>query len=240
MSNDTVVPAEDTKVTAPEEKQENKTIGDILDKKEEAREEKVVPESVFLKEKSARKELTKEVKELRKMIENGDTKQEVSQTIEEIAEEFNVDKNFVSKLAKAIKGDTEKDLEERVASKLKPIEEREKGEKITKIFNEHFEKVIDELPEYKDIVNKDVIKKLSLDPENSNKTFQQLIEETYGRSIRGKKTLESTTPRGGKEPEEIDYTRAAKDSAYYKEIMSNPTLKKEYNGNLMSRIAKYL
>ena len=38
-------------------------------------------------------------------------------------------------------------------------------------------------PEYKNIVDPDLIKKLSLDPANQNETFEQLIIETYSKDI---------------------------------------------------------
>lgn len=65
-------------------------------------------------------------------------------------------------------------------------------------FQKYFKQAIDILPEYKDIVDPIVMKELSLKPENSNKTFPQLIIETYGIKLPAK-TLKnavstSTTP----------------------------------------------
>jgi len=96
------------------------------------------------------------------------------------------------------------------------------------------------MPEYENLVNREVIKVLSLDPKNANKTFAQLIEETYGKAITGKRTIETTKPGGGKEPTEIDFDKALKDTEYFKEIMSNPTLKKKYNDSISSRVSRYL
>jgi hypothetical protein len=92
------------------------------------------------------------------------------------------------------------------------------------------------MPEYKNIANKDVIKSLSLDPKNANKTFAKILEDSYGHLITGKKTLEKTTVRGGNSDSPIDFNKAAKDMEYYKEIMANPELKKKYNESLTDRI----
>jgi hypothetical protein len=62
------------------------------------------------------------------------------------------------------------------------------------VFNEHFDKTISQMPEFDGVVNKDVIKTLSLDPSNKNKTFQQLIETAYGHLVAGRKTMEASRP----------------------------------------------
>ena len=55
-----------------------------------------------------------------------------------------------------------------------------RDERIDKLFWEAFNKTIATMPEYKDIVEPEVIKTLSLKPENSNITFAQIIIDTYG------------------------------------------------------------
>ena len=156
----------------------------------------------------------------------------MSEGLEKIAEEHDVDIGFLNELAKNLKSS----LKEEMKTEMKPIYERENQEKINKIFKEHFKRTLEAMPEYKDIANKDVIKKLSLLPENSNKTFAKILEESYGHLIKGKKTLES--PKGGKEEPigEIDYRKAVTDTKYYEKIMANPELKKRYNENLPSRL----
>jgi hypothetical protein len=47
------------------------------------------------------------------------------------------------------------------------------------IFQNHFDVVIKRMPEYQSIVDKKVIKELSLKSENGNKTLSQIIVETY-------------------------------------------------------------
>ena len=213
------------------------TVGEMMgeEPKSEKKEESV-PLSEFLEIKKANKLLTKELKDFKKSVEDGASDKEIASDIDTLADENNVDKNFLRKFAKAIKAETEKDLEEKISSKLKPIEDKERAENVSKVFNSHFDKVLDEMPEYKEIVNRDVIKSLSLQRENQSKTFAQILEETYGNAIRGKRTIETATPRGGKEPESIDYDRMRTDDKYYDEVMKNPSLKKEWNDNLIKNI----
>jgi len=218
------------------------TIGEVLDPKEKKDGEgKTVPEAAFLELKKENKETKKALADLQRKIEAGASKEEVNADIESIGEEFGVDKKFLNKLAAAIRKEADKDAEERLAGRLKPLEEKERAAKIEKVFTQHFDKAMVDMPEYADIVNRDVIKALSLDPSNQNKTFTQLIEETYGKALpAGKRTLETTTHRGGKSPDKVDFDRASKDQKYLTEILSNPDTKKEYNEGLTERLSSSL
>jgi len=188
-----------------------------------------IPESAFLKEKMARKDAEKRIKELEAKIRADDApRSEVSEDIASIAKEFDIDPTFLDKLEKSIRSKTEKEIE----SKFKPMEEKERQAAIDKAFDTHYSAAIESMPEFKEVVNPAVIKALSMLPQNGNKTFTQLIEETYGNAITGKRTIVSTTPGGGKDPQPLDYQRAQRDKAYFNEIMQDPKRKAEYN-NIM-------
>lgn len=190
----------------------------------------------FLELKRENKEFKKSIKDLEAKISEGATKQEVSADISALSEEYpDVDKNFLTKLAATIKAQVEKDTDEKLSSRLKPLEQKEKDEKIDSVFSTHFNLAMEKMPEFKDIINRDVIKTLSLDPRNKNKTFQQIIEETYGNALTGKRTIEPTTPGGGKDPENLDFDRARIDTNYFKEVMANPRLKAEYNDKMLKK-----
>lgn len=220
----------ETKVEAKKEE----TVGEALSEKKEPR---MVPEAVLLEYKNANKELKKDLKELKALIESGASKKEVSTDLKAIADEHNVDAEFLQKFAEAIKAQAEKEIEEKVSSKLKPLEEKEKREKLDSIFKENYLRALEANPEYKDIANEAVIKSLSLDPSNQNKTWSQLLEMTYGHLVTGKKTMETSTARGGKDDnQKVDFDRATTDSKYFAEIMANPELKKEYNETLVQRL----
>lgn len=235
MSEMTVTPEEEAKETiSPEEKTiveepKEKTVGELLEDKKD------VPLAIFLEKKKEAKALEKELSDLKQQIKDGATKSEAKAELKDIAEKYDVDPNFLSELSTIIYSKAKGDVEETLKSKLQPLEDKEREEKINKAFNEHYEKVIEELPEYADVINKDIIKSLSLLPQNANKTFQQIIEETYGKTVTGKKTLETATPRGGKETS-LDMSRI-NDPEYFKRVMENPELKKKYNEGLTSRIS---
>lgn len=209
-------------------------VGEALKTKDEPKkdEPKLVPEAVLLEFKKENKELHKELKDLKKLIEDGAPKREVSADIKSLAEKHNVDPEFLTDFAAAVRKEAEGDAD----AKLKPIRDKEQADKLEKVFNENFDKTMEEMPEYAKLVNKDVIRTLAFDPKNANKTFAQIFESAYGHLVTGKKTLEPTKHQGGKKDTTVDIARAQKDPAYFAEIMADPELKKQYNSSLEFRI----
>ncbi len=205
------------------------TISDMVPEKET---ENMIPESAFLGEKKARKALEKEVIALKKQIETGSSTEDISDSIDAIAEEHDIDRGFLKKLAQTIKADTEKELEQKFNSKF---ESREKIDKFETAFNKGLALALERGPEFKDIANPDVIKQLALLPQNASKTISEIIEETYGNAIQGKRTIETTTPGGGKDPEPLDLNRAGKDIEYFNEVMADPKKKAQYNEAMLSK-----
>lgn len=188
----------------------------------------------FLEIKKQNKEFKKTIDDLTKKIEEGATSTEVTTSLESIAEEYpDVDPKFLNKLATAIRAQVKKDAEADIAARVGPLEKKDRDAKIDAAFTKHFNAAMEAMPEFKGIVNAAVIKKLSLDPENKNKTFKQLIEETYGDALTGKRTIESTVPGGGKDTDPLDFAKARKDPAYFDIVMANPRLKAEYNEKML-------
>jgi uncharacterized protein YfcZ (UPF0381/DUF406 family) len=222
---ETVTPAQEgTQVSEPQEE----TIGSVL---QEKREPDAIPKARLDKEIARRKEAERALAELQqKATTQSMTREEINTDLRALADEHGIDAGFLNKLATAIKAQAEAQIEE----KLRPLTERERQQKIDAAFNVGFSKAMDNLPEYKDVVNPSVIKTLSLDPSNANKTFRQLIEETYGNALAGKRTIERATPRGGATSGDLDFRRARTDSAYFREVMADPTLKKQYNDRLIA------
>ena len=236
MDETKVVPAEESNITETAEtvaEIKEVTIGDALH--EEKRLPKMVPESVLIEYKKESKSVRRELDSLKKSIEEGATKTEVKQSISDLASKHNIDASFLNEFAKAMKEEAEADIEDRIASKMKPIQDKEISEKREKIFEEHFNKTLEAMPEYKNLINKDVIKSLALNPANRDKTFAQIFQDSYGHLVTGKRTLESTKPRGGAKDTTIDLQRASRDEAYLKEVLSDPQLKKVYNEGLAQR-----
>lgn len=223
--------------TPAAETKTEETISEVLGTKEPTVEVtkpdvKMVPEATYL-------ELKREFKALKKSIADGATNKEVSADLKSLAEKHNVDQDFLEELAEVMKKESKSDFEEELASKLKPIQEKDRQVKINNAFENAFAKAIEKAPEYQGIVNKEVIKTLSLDPRNANKTFNQLIDESYGHLVTGKRTLDAT---GGSSRVEttVDMAKAKTDGEYFKKVMADPVLKEQYNKDLPNRLSTYL
>ncbi len=214
------------------------TLGEIIEPK--AEELPTVGLDKFLDIKKENKELKKQLNDLAKRIEKGEDRQEISDDLEALAEEHDIDKAFLSKLVKTVQSQAIGSLEERINQKIEPLTRSQQEQKLNESFNKVFTKTLENSPEYKDIVNPEVIKALALSPVNAKKTMSQILEETYGHLITGKRTIETTKPGGGKEPQELDYSKANSDSDYFKEVMANPKLKEEYNKKNLSEVMKFL
>lgn len=240
---DPVVDAKDTKTvdTKTDDSKDTKAdkkdvkLGDALDtgKKTDARDQKLIDaETVISDMKKENKQMARDLKDIKTAIESGATKKEVSANLKELAEKHNVDVDFLQDFAATVRKDAKADAE----AEVKPIKDAEQAEKLNKVFNDNFDLTLKDHPEYAKIVSKDVIKTLAFDPKNADKTFAQIMEESYGHLVTGKKTLESTKPRGGVKDAKVDFARASRDTEYFKEIMADPDLKKQYNENLGGRI----
>lgn len=209
------------------------TVGETLVSPEVKKAVDSVPLSRLNKEIAKRKELEERLATLESQATYKSDAQ-VDADINSIAEEFNLDANALNKVAAVIKRQTEQDLEER----FRPITEREEMSRKETLFNQHFSKAMENLPEFKDIVNPEVIKQLAFNPTNGGKTFSQLIQETYGPALKGRETVETTVPRGGATGD-FDINRAKSDPSYFKEVMANPTLKAKYNDALLQQVSRY-
>lgn len=228
--NKVIEPAEVVKKTETPAEVAEETIGEKLTPKENS----TVPLSTFLELKKENKAAKQDLAELQTKIEDGASAAEVSKGIKEIAKEHNVDENFLSEFANTVKAQAEKEIDSKIEEKLKPLQAEDNAKKIDEIFNSNFDKVLESRPEFDGIVNKAVIKTLALDPANKNKTFTKIIEESYGHLVKGAKTIEASTP-GKADIQELDKTKL-KDPAYMKQVLANPTLKKEYNAGLIERL----
>lgn len=188
--------------------------------------ERMVPEHALAAANRAKKAAERELQALREAIENGATQQEIASSVDDIAQEYDIDPNFLKKLTDRVKLETEQALDAKYADKLTA---KERQEKFDEAFKKQYDTALERGPEFGTIANMDVIKSLATLPQNKNKTVSQLLEETYGNALTGKRTIETTQPGGGKDPEPLDYDRAQKDLEYYNKIMQDPKLKEKYN-----------
>lgn len=224
-----IEPVEVVKETTPAVKVEE-TIGEALKPREDT-----VPLSKFLELKTENKAAKRDIADLQSKIKDGATKNEISKGIKEIADEHNVDENFLMEFANTIKAQAESGIDNKIAEKLKPLQDEDNAKKIDNIFNTSYDKVIETMPEYKDIVNKAVIKTLALDPANKNKTFTKIIEESYGHLVKGVKTIDASTPDTRDKDQTLDKSKL-KDPTYMKSVLADKVLKEEYNKGLIDRL----
>lgn len=237
MSDDKNVqaqPVKEAEVTPAVAPKDETKASEIYEKKEA----KVVPEAKFLEYKKENKELKKEIAEIKRMMTEGATKAEVDNEIESLAKEHNIDTNFLKKLSSTIEKDlsTKFSKEEPKKKDNSDDEEETKVVDIDKSFNEHYERVIQHLPDFDGIVNKEIIKSLALNPKNGHKTLTEIIEETYGAVLKGKKTIDATKPGGGKDPQPLDMKRAQTDAEYRRNVVfADPDLKRQYNAQMLTR-----
>lgn len=226
--------AETPKVEVPAvEKPKEPTVSELLETKKPDVPQDVVPLATHLETKKEVKELRKSIKDLEEKVKQGAPKVEITEDIAALGTEFGVDATFLARLSSALTSKAKTELAAETEAALQPLRDKDKQAKIDEAFTLHFGKAMETMPEYEKVVNPDIIKTLSLDPRNANKTFAELIEETYGNAVTGKRTIETTTPGGGKDNSPLDYQRAVKDPEYFKEVMNNPTLKKEYNDKML-------
>lgn len=131
--------------------------------------------------------------------------------------------------------DDETDVK-KLAHELEQIKEKDRRAALEAVFTKHFNDALENAPEYKDIVNVEVIKAMAFNPENANKTYKQLLDEAYGNAVTGRRTIENATPRGGAKDTKVDMDRAQSDTEYRHMVLADPELKKQYNENLTDRV----
>lgn len=210
------------------------TIGELSEEiyneeSEEHASEKTVPEYAFVAQKKALIAAEKELKALRESMQYQEATQYEQVTgVDAIADKYNIDREFMNELKSTI----ENDLDAKYASKESA---KEKADKFNDAFSKQYNTALERGPEFQAIANPDVIKTLATLPQNKNKTVSQLLEETYGNALTGKRTIETTQPGGGKDPEPLDIAKAEKDINYFNEVMADPKKKAQYNEAMLKK-----
>lgn len=108
-----------TQESVPETKTE--TISDIIDKPAQV-EKQTVGLDKYMQEKKDRQAAEKKLAELESTIKSGATKSEISEDIESIANEYNIDSDFLARFAKGI----ESKFEGKIKETLRPITEEDR------------------------------------------------------------------------------------------------------------------
>ncbi len=217
-------PETETTVETTPEVANEQTIGDMVEETQPESKPKNQLVERYLNEKKLRKSAERELEELRALVESDSSQEEIDEGVADFTEKYDINPEFVN--------DWEARMEKKFEARFGQKEQENKFEdKFSKAFNEALERG----PEFKAIANTEVIKTLAKLPQNSRKTVSQLLEETYGNALTGKRTIETTTPGGGKDPEPLDLKRAEQDIEYYKQVMADPKKKAQYNAHMLAR-----
>lgn len=236
MEEETIIPSDSEVIETVETTTEEipQTISDMTDsvdnQSDEQPVEKTVPEYAFVAQKKALQKAEKELRELQAQKTNNAPIS--ASSLSDIADKYDIDPNFINELAHVIRNEATAEVESKISSQQA---EANKKQKFEELFTNAFNQAIESAPEFGTIANSDVIKQLALLPQNANKTVLQIVEETYGNAIQGKRTIETTKPRGGRDVEPLDFSKAENDIEYFKEVMADPDKKAKYNEYMLKK-----
>lgn len=185
--------------------------------------------------------LQAEVTKLKSSAMSGDMPMgEVNDQLRKLAEEHNVDQSFLAKLVSTVRsatvGEIRAELEKDLSPKINSIEQERRMEKAEKKFDEVFSKTVGDMPEYKGIVNKEIIKTLAFNPANAKKTLPQIIEDAYGAAVQGRKTIE--TAHASKELESPNFQSPTKED--WDRIETDPKAREAWSKSAEQQIRSYL
>lgn len=210
----------------------NKSMSELLGGKEEQKSEEksndTVPLATYL-------ELKSELAEIKRQ---DMTKSQESESLKALAEEYDVDADFVQKLGAVLTAEAEKKVKEKYEPFIQKQQQSEIEKKQNEVFDSLYGKILKSNPEMEGIVNKDVIKALAFDKSNANKSVKQIINEVYGGAIE-KADLDSVSSfeKGSvatrKETTTIDFNNLSKKD--FDRIESDPKLKEQYGEFLTSQ-----
>lgn len=194
-----------------------------------------VPLHVYLEKKNEAKQLKKDLKEATESAKDDKGEVDVDKLAEmsnKLAEKHQADPELIATIMKQAQELTRKEMQEfqsQIMPTLQELKKEKTREEINTVFNEVFDKAIADNPEVAGIVNKDVIKTLTLNPENRNKTVSQIIEETYGKveSV-GRPSTETTSDGKGSE-EAVDFSKLSAEQEAKILSGSDPALTAKYN-----------
>lgn len=208
-SEETVNDTQEAEDTQTEDTPDEPTVGELQgDEPSEKKKVESVPIARLNKEIERRKALEKELKEARAKTDTETTDSD---------------------------DDGEPDVKQ-LAKELKDIKDREAQARREVAFEKNLNQTLENMPEYKELVNPAVIKQMAFNAANKDKTYRQLVEEAYGNALSGRPTTEKTTPRGGAKDTKVDIDRARNDTEYRREVLADPELRKQYNEGIETRI----
>lgn len=187
VADSTVEVSEDSKET-PEEPlneggvdvEDEPTIGELFDG-ESATNQVVDKKTGETVDKATFLEIKKELTEMKNKLGLKKNDRFEIEAIQDIVEDYDVDEQFVSRLAAAIQTSTRKEIEQKYEKKINDLHSTSVESKKQQLFDQVYEKTLKLYPEYAGIANKKIIKTLALDSSNKGKKVSSILKETYGK-----------------------------------------------------------
>jgi len=139
------------------------------------------------------------------------------QTIDNLAEKHNVEPSFIKDLLGVMEADSNQ--------KISKIEADRQHDKVEQAFNDEFESLTKDYPKLAS--KKNIIKKLAFDPDNKNKTLEEVAVDAFGDLI-GRESSESGRPAANRDTDvtKIDFDNVTPEQK--KLIYADPKLKAKY------------
>lgn len=207
-----------------------------------------VPLKKYMEEKRARQELEEQAQtlaqELERVRNSGIQGYDTNFDVDYLSQKHNIDADVLRDIINATSAITSEAVRAKVNEEIAPALSELTGikrEKEQKKFDDQFNKIlsesIEDMPEYKDLIDKDDLKEWIRSGKYSKLTMPQLIEQKYGKFVGAKKTIDGGyTP--GRESSIPDPTNMTDED--WVNIDKNPDLKKKWQGSLEDRLRKFM
>lgn len=167
---------------------------------------------------------------------------EINNDLKKLADEHNVDPDFLGKLVSTVTTATREEiraeLEKDYTPKIAKIEQERNMEKANVKFKELYAKTMKTMPEYDGIVNEDVIRALAFSSGNAKKTLPEIIEETYGAAVTGKKSIENANGSRETSTGEINLNKPSAED--WDKIENDPAAKEAWAKKTQQDLQRYL
>lgn len=198
-----------------ENKAEEKVISDYRPKDEK------IPDTVPLKKYL---DLKKDIKELKEQLGKQSSSNLTLKELEDLADENNLDKGVLKKIADIIKNETLKEADKKIA----PILEKERMRESEKAFEKDFKKtILEKYPELKE--KKDAFKRIAFSPQFLHlKTLEDIRKEFFdGYKPKEKKDAVEAGSKGqSKATETIDFANMTDEQ--HSKVLADPSTRAEY------------
>lgn len=163
--------------------------------------------------KMIRDEVIPTIKNLQEQVKNGKSDESAKDELDALAEEWKLEPKFVRKLASTILSKSEKQFEDKYLSDIKSLKSQTEAQgkeisnaQVSSAISKEFDRVVADNAELKKIAKKSAVTKYIMsNPENINRSMEDIMEELYGDLSKNEAGMEGYSSQGGNHPKEPDY-----------------------------------